>query len=484
MHFEPDTRLALDPELRLKNDVDRAVLITRSRPLSNRDYIFRRVHPTEAVILALLDGERTLGQVSGLWAELTDKPPAVAAEEIDRVIDVYTSGERARDQLLVEVNGSRRDFHKYDPADFVIPAHTINLTDRRLRIPHNVYYLPTLFCPQKCIYCYAKVRSRPEPGGDLLSLHRLREILAELRLIGVETIQMSGGDVFARKDIFQILDAITEAGLVPDIPTKLGISYDQAVRLRTLGIDAIQVSLDSSQPAILDQMVGVRNYHRRAFRVLGDLKRAGLKVRVNCVLTPLNIGTAGQLIDFLGQQGHVVRLSLTPYGRSLFCHKDEYFVESEQLERLEAEVAARRDLYPHMNTFVGFAGNGTVEDEEERRLLWERRAFCSANRDGFVILPDGRVTVCEELYDHPAFIIGDLTQQSVMEMWNSPKALSLIVPDQASVPEGPCKTCDAFVECNSVRGRCWRDILKSYGWDKPHYPDPRCPLAPPGHRLS
>ncbi len=66
MEFTPQARFALDPQLNLKNDVDRAVLITRSQPLADRSYIYRRVHPTEAVILSLMDGRRTLGEVGEL----------------------------------------------------------------------------------------------------------------------------------------------------------------------------------------------------------------------------------------------------------------------------------------------------------------------------------------------------------------------------------------------------------------------------------
>ncbi|NJL28834.1 MAG: hypothetical protein HC897_13555 [Thermoanaerobaculia bacterium] len=62
--------------------------------------------------------------------------------------------------------------------------------------------------------------------------------------------------------------------------------------------------------------------------------------------------------------------------------------------------------------------------------------------------------------------------------------LALIHPRRADVPEGPCRSCADFDRCNSDRGRCWRDVLKSYGWDKPHFPDPRCPLAPQGNRLG
>jgi radical SAM protein with 4Fe4S-binding SPASM domain len=135
---------------------------------------------------------------------------------------------------------------------------------------------------------------------------------------------------------------------------------------------------------------------------------------------------------------------------------------------------------------VALSGGGDIRRPtgEEQMLQWKGRAFCTGNRHGFVLLPDGRVTACEELYDHPSFIMGDLKRQSVMEMWSSAQALALLHPDQSAVPEGPCATCDAFDECNSFKGRCWRDVLKTYGFDKPYFPDPRCPAAPVGNRLA
>lgn len=484
MNVTPETRLSLDPQLRLKNDVDRAILITRPRPLSDRNPILRRLPPSEAVVLSLMDGDRTLGQVGELWAELTSKPAAAGMADALRLADAFTSGAAGRDNIFVEVDESNRaSIRPYDPMDFVIPVDRVNLAERRLRIPYIVYFLPTLYCPQKCIYCYAKTCPVPEP--NLLPLERLGEIFDELAGLGVEVIQMSGGEVLAHPRIFEILDMVVTAGMTADVPTKLGVSYEQALRLRDLGFEQIQVSLDSSDPEVLDFMVGVANHHRRAFRVLDELKRAGLRVRVNCVLTPFNVATAGALVDFLGRLENVFRLSFSPYGRSVWCHKEELFVPEEALALVRSEVDCRAALYPHMRISVG--GNGFVapEDPAVRRSQWQNRAYCTANRDGFVLLPDGRVTVCEELYDHPAFLIGNLRTQSVMEMWNSPEALALIHPDKSAVPDGPCRTCEDFAQCNSDRGRCWRDILKSYGWEKPHYPDPRCPLAPPdGVRLG
>jgi len=483
MKFTPQIRLALDPELNLKNDIDRAVLITRPQPLAERSYIYRRLHPTEAVILALMDGQRTLGEVGELWAELTGREPAVGLAEVSRVVDLYTTGNLGEEKILIEIDQPVDGrIQQYDPADFIIPTELVNLTENRLRKPYNVYYLPTLFCPQRCIYCYAKVR--PAPETNLLPLARLREIFTELSALGVEVIQFSGGDPLVRKDIMEILAAVFETGMLVDIPTKLGLSYDRALKLKEFGLEKIQISLDSVDPEILNRLVGVSNYHKRISGTLDHLRRAGLLVRVNCVLTPFNAPGVGPLIDYLGQMGNISRITFSPYGRSLFCHRDDLFISEAEVEQVHADVESRAEIYPHMKMAVGGIGAGKKADPEEQQRSWEGRAFCTANRDGFVLLPDGRVTVCEELYDHPAFIIGDLKEQSVMEMWSSPEALALITPDQAATPGGSCKSCKDFMACNSRRGRCWRDVLKSYGWDKPHYPDPRCPLAPPGNRLG
>jgi radical SAM protein with 4Fe4S-binding SPASM domain len=478
-----DSRLGLDPRLCLRNDVDRDILITRPPPLSDRSYLWRALHPSEAVVLSLLNGSRTIDEVGDIWAEVTNKSREDGRQDVERLVGLYTSPGFADDPVLVPGGGSDASvFVDYDPLDFVIPADRLNLTERRLRIPYRVYFIPTLYCSQKCIYCYAKLTSRPEVA--LIAIERLKEIFDELASLGVDVIQMSGGEIFTRKSIFVILAAIMERGMVPDIPTKIGPSFRTACRLRDLGIPIVQVSLDSADPVILDRMVGITNYHRRAFAGMANLRRAGMNVRVNTVLTPLNTPTIGSLIDYLGQLGNVTQVTLTPYGRSLFCHNDALFVDSAHLESARDQAHARLERYPHMRIGVGDGPAPPAKTKADRERRWRNRAYCTANRDGFVILPDGRVTVCEELYDHPEFIIGDLTRQSVMEMWNSPRALSLMIPDQEAVPAGPCRGCEHFLECNSTRGRCWRDVLKTYGWNKGYYPDPRCPRAPEGLRLG
>ena len=107
-------------------------------------------------------------------------------------------------------------------------------------------------------------------------------------------------------------------------------------------------------------------------------------------------------------------------------------------------------------------------------------ARCSALNEHFFILPDGKVTICEQLYWNPNFIIGDMNQQGIMEVWNSERVQELLQLKQQDLSDNSaCKSCKLFDNCFRVaRNRCWSDIIKAYGSKNWDFPDPRCTRAP------
>lgn len=105
---------------------------------------------------------------------------------------------------------------------------------------------------------------------------------------------------------------------------------------------------------------------------------------------------------------------------------------------------------------------------------------CSALNNHLFILPDGKVTVCEQLYWLPQFITGDLSINSLSEVWDSPAAKKLLYLKRNDIQDSsPCKDCKLFEPCFTVKNRCWVDIIKAYGKENWDYPDPRCAYAPP-----
>lgn len=117
----------------------------------------------------------------------------------------------------------------------------------------------------------------------------------------------------------------------------------------------------------------------------------------------------------------------------------------------------------------------TSEYKAER---FPKRAYCTANQRAFNILPDGKVTICEELYWNPYFIIGDLSVDTIESVWNSERALELYNLSQDSVDKNSkCTSCQLFNDCRHNNRVCWKLVVAAYGQDKCDFPDPRCPLA-------
>ena len=88
---------------------------------------------------------------------------------------------------------------------------------------------------------------------------------------------------------------------------------------------------------------------------------------------------------------------------------------------------------------------------------FEKRNRCVANQSGLVILPNGDVTICEELYWHNSFILGNISKSSIEDIWRSDKAQSLFNLKQEDVSkDSNCSKCDIFSRCRYNKGVCCR----------------------------
>ena len=107
-----------------------------------------------------------------------------------------------------------------------------------------------------------------------------------------------------------------------------------------------------------------------------------------------------------------------------------------------------------------------------------RNQICMSNTTGISILANGDCTVCEMLYDNPEYLLGNVMNSSIKEIWNSDKATGLYSICQEEIVDGsPCRTCSVFDKCRRGFGKrvCYLDIAKS-GHSR-HFPDQRCPKA-------
>ncbi len=155
------------------------------------------------------------------------------------------------------------------------------------------------------------------------------------------------------------------------------------------------------------------------------------------------------------------------------------------LIQVETGTIKRKD-YPSPNSF-SYSGDpdyNTLRLRKEeyvsthKEKAFQERALCTGGTRSAVLLPNGDMTICEELYDHPAFILGNVRKKTIKDIWNSPKAASLYQAPTDSQSTSPCKKCSSRTTCRTGAGVCWKLVIMAYGHQHWDYPDPRCPKAP------
>ena len=473
--------LILSPEVKLRKDRNRAILFAVNAVDS--ESAFRFLYPQHAVILALFDGEHSLEEITESVAYLFDVDDKTASQEVETLLDLFVTEKKTIRSYIVDISTvDPEKVRTYDPRGFIVPADRIDMTNKRCNIPCSLIVLPTLRCFTNCIYCYADRKGMQKAEEFDLKLYK--RLLDEANECGIETIEISGGDFFCREDAFNLIHYTLEKGMYLNIPTKYPLSKDQVNQLAEMGLSTIQISIDALSPDIIDKMVAIPGYGKKILKTLDYLGEAGIRIRTNTVLTPYNIKGAANLARHLAKMPHTFGCKFTAYGRSLYNHRSDLFCSPNDLKEFERELDQIQSEFPHK--FLALSGtysNPYEGNKDERSSAFWKRPNCTANQRAAIVLPNGQITICEELYFHEYFIIGDLRKQSLIEAWNSPRALELAHPDQSLVPDGPCKDCPDFDRCHLGRGRCFRDTLKAYGYDKPYWPDPRCPRAPVGNRL-
>lgn len=132
-----------------------------------------------------------------------------------------------------------------------------------------------------------------------------------------------------------------------------------------------------------------------------------------------------QLLEKLSGFKNIRTIRLSPYGYSIYKKNfNELSPLKNQLQSIEGIYHEWSKKYSLDIRFSSYEDADSYIPEN-RAKIFNRRAICTGNVWGVVILPNGDVTICEELYDHPAFILGNITRNSLKEIWNSQKAIEL-----------------------------------------------------------
>ena len=216
---------------------------------------------------------------------------------------------------------------------------------------YSVTLAVTNRCPFNCWHCYNAGRSQKD-----MPVTVLRELAAELQGRGAVMVTLTGGEPLLRNDLPDIAGAFDARSCLILGTTGEGLTRDRARELKSQGVFAVGISLDSHQEAEHDRLRGRPGAFQSALRALGMAHDAGLYPYVVSVATREFLPRE-RFIPFLrfaaeagAQEVHLLEPSAT--GR-LAGHTDVLLTATErrQIFDYQAEVA-RDSTLPILSCFA------------------------------------------------------------------------------------------------------------------------------------
>ncbi len=151
-------------------------------------------------------------------------------------------------------------------------------------------------CNLRCRHCCI---SKMEPRKRWFTIPDVRELSRQADEMGLAHWVITGGEPLTFPDFDQIVEAID--------PSKFYISSDtngwlldnkRAKHLKSIGVDKIQLSLDSLNPEEHDDFRRAKGCHQKALRAIDATQEAGLNLLLATVVTKQRIRSQ-EFIDFL-----------------------------------------------------------------------------------------------------------------------------------------------------------------------------------------
>lgn len=140
-------------------------------------------------------------------------------------------------------------------------------------------------CDLDCEHCYLDDKSR-----RILPTDFWIDVLDQAAALGVVSVLMSGGEVFLRRDLLELVAHARARGLFVHLKSHGG-HIDDAVagRLAELGVTSVWLSYYATEPAIHDAITRRPGSHARTRAALVALARAGLVTVASCAVMQRNV---------------------------------------------------------------------------------------------------------------------------------------------------------------------------------------------------
>jgi AdoMet-dependent heme synthase len=327
--------------------------------------------------------------------------------------------------------------------------------------PLSVHFDLTYRCNERCVHCYLD----HDDHGELTTAECLA-VMEELARAGTLFLTFSGGEIFLRPDLYEILAAARRLHFDVSLKTNaLLVTPERAARLREFGVRRVQISVYSDIPEVHDAITKVPGSLQRTLAAIPLLLEQGLQVKLACPLMRENLLAYRGVMVLAEKIGvpYVLDLTITPMmdgSEGPLAHRIPVssllpVMQDPKLHACKpqpsAEAARAMKEYPAQ---IGSAVSSGIESSAYEDLP------CSAGHNGCYISPYGDVFPCVQLPQ----AAGNLRRKRFSDIWyHAPQLERLRGIRESQLPV--CSRCEIRSYCERCPGLALMeggDLLGAY----------------------
>lgn len=335
--------------------------------------------------------------------------------------------------------------------------------------PIDVELYPTLFCNERCKFCYVGDRLSPN-GIASLSRPDAERIIAQLKDSGVIGVSILGGEPLLYKDLPWLLDLLYDNGFKISLNTN-GTIYNEDViqKIIKYGVN-FSISMQSHQNQINSSITQNTIALNKTLNMIDRLLSIGYVPPISIVVNKENYNGMLDTVEFLCKKGiKAIRLFHTM--------KSGFIVQANNgYGDIGVDFNSYKELLLKASDTAGKYGSKIIANTNFPFLIYKDIKFSTDLRLSNLLYGqnDGRRTlyimydgsVYGSMYEIPRNInyAGNILSESLIDIWNHSAGLNTM---RSLKPLSACEICSHFEYC---RGGTMINIVANNKDLKPNCP--------------
>jgi radical SAM protein with 4Fe4S-binding SPASM domain len=299
--------------------------------------------------------------------------------------------------------------------------------------PYRMDLALTYRCNDNCAHCY---NARPRDYPEISTAH-WKQIIDRLWEIGIPHIVFTGGETTLRDDLPELIAHAEQKGQITGLNTNARRLSDIRFvhQLVEAGLDHVQITVESHDPAIHDAMVRAKGAWKQTIAGLRNVLDTPLFVMTNTTMLRQNSPFLRETLDFLAQMG------VPTIGLNALIYSGHGLTVGTGLSERELPPLldlARERTDAHGQRLIWYTPTQYCHFDPMQLELGVKG--CTAALYNMCVEPDGGVIPCQSYYRQ----VGSLVTDPWESIWNH--ELSVSLRERKYVPD-KCTGCALLAEC-------------------------------------